>query len=311
MEKNKQSVYVATNELGRLKIGVSENVPRRMRQLQNSGGVAVNLEAVYHPHYINAQALERRVHQSLVGQRTDGEWFEGVSVNDALVRIESLDTPTKSFKKEINMNLAKVVVAGERLNLAKEQAGVNKFAVGLEWNQKKGIEADCDLSVMLLDADGKPIPGTNGKNKPKSLCFYLQQELPGVKSYGDNRTGEDDLFATPTGNDEQIDIDFSQLEKNVAQVVVIATTHSEVDGKPGNPLPFGRVAQPTLTIFGNEAATPAPLYTFEMDEDFSTATAVEVAKFYLRSGEWRYVSMGDEVGTESFGLMGIIKKYGI
>ncbi|CAL9981365.1 hypothetical protein VPHD81_0017 [Vibrio phage D81] len=217
----------------------------------------------------------------------------------------------KQPKKGNNMQLAKTVQAGERINLAKEQAGINKFAVGLEWNEKNGITADCDVSIVLLDKDGAIVPGSNGSNQPKCLCYYGQQSLPGVNSYGDNKTGNDDEVQTPTGNDEQIDVDFMSLDANVAQVLIVATTHSENAGQPGEPLPFGRVAVPVLTIFNNAGAQPQPLYKFELDEEHSMATAVEIAKFYLKDGQWRYVSMADEVGREAFGLQGIITKYGI
>lgn len=211
------------------------------------------------------------------------------------------------------MNLAKTVQAGERINLSKQVgAAVTKYAMGLNWNVKPGINADCDLSIVLLDEAGNIIPGSNGPNMPKCMCYYGQQELPGVKSYGDNQDGTDGAIQNPTNSDEQCDCDFSMLEPNVAQVLIIATTHSEVNGQPGSPLPFGRVAIPVLTIYNNtNGSSPVPLYTFELDEDASVATAVEVAKFYKKSGDWRYVSMIDEIGQDPYGLNGIVAKYNI
>lgn len=212
---------------------------------------------------------------------------------------------------ENKMNLAKTVVAGERINLSKQVgAAVTKYAVGMNWNEKAGITADCDISIILLDEAGTIIPGSNGPNMPKCMCYYGQLELPGVKSYGDNQTGNDSEVTTPTGSDEQVDVDFSMLGSEVSQVLIIATTHSEVNGAPGQPLPFGRVAVPVLTIYNN-TAEPQPLYTFELDEETSVATAVEVAKFYKKGGDWRYVSMADEVGQNPFGLTGIVEKYSI
>ena len=211
------------------------------------------------------------------------------------------------------MNLAKTVVAGERINLSKQVgATVTKYAIGMEWREKSGIVADCDISIVLLDEAGTIIPGTNGPNMPKCMCYYGQQELPGVKSYGDNLTGNDDEVQTPTKSDEQVDVDFAMLDSNVSQVLIIATTHSEVNGQPGEPLPFGRVATPVLTVYNNTNPEDAiPLYTFELDEEHSIATAVEIAKFYKKNDDWRYVSMADEVGKDAFGLNGIITKYNI
>jgi len=220
---------------------------------------------------------------------------------------------TAAANAPVGINLAKTVVAGQRINLSKEVGqSVTKYAVGMKWNEKAGIVADCDISILLLKEDGTPIPGMNGPNTPACMCFYLQPEIAGVKSYGDNRTGNDSEVQTPTRNDEQIDIDLSALPAGAEQVVIIATTHSEVNGQPGAPMPFGRVATPLLTIYNNtNPAAPNALYKFELDEEASVATAVEVAKFYRKNGEWRYVSMADEVGRDPFGLNGIVAKYRI
>ena len=225
----------------------------------------------------------------------------------------NFNQPSSTINNGVStMNLAKTVVAGERINLAKEQGeNVTKYAMGLMWNQKPGIVVDCDLSIVLLDVNDNVVPGSNGPNMPKCLVYYGQKEVPGVKSYGDNRTGDNSEFSTPTGSDEQIDVDLAQLEPNVNAVMIVATTHSEVNGAPGTPIPFGRAAKPVLTIYKNMSVPAEPLYKFELDEDFSAATSVEVAKFYKKDGQWRYVSMADQVGTHAFGLQGIIDKFGI
>lgn len=212
----------------------------------------------------------------------------------------------------MNMNLAKSVSTGERVNLAKEQGSLSQYAVGLNWNEKAGITADCDVSVVLLKEDGTIIQGKGGANQPNCLCYYGNQKLKGVMSYGDNLTGNDSEIQTPSNSDEQIDIDLNNLPIEVAQVLIVATTHSELNGQPSTPLPFGRVAKPVLTVFNNSnSRSPIPLYNFELDEEFCMATAVEIAKFYKRNGQWMYVSMADEVGKHAFGLQSILDKFKI
>lgn len=239
----------------------------------------------------------------------------------------NFDTPTTAPQTTspqqgaVSMNLSKAVAveAGERINLSKAVGeAVTQYAVGMNWNPKAGLQADCDITIVLLDEAGAVIPGSNGPNQPKCMCYYNQLELPGVKSYGDNLTGDDSEVQTPTQSDEQIDVDFAKLDANVAQVLIVATTHSEImdaagkpTGTPDRPIPFGRVAVPLLVIFNNSKQPAEPLYTFELDEEASVATAVEVAKFYKKSGDWRYVSMADEVGKDAFGLNGIVAKYAI
>ncbi len=225
----------------------------------------------------------------------------------------------KVEKKTMNLSKAQVVTTGERLNLSK--AFGNKFTkpvVGLEWNTKAGITVDCDLSIVLLDENDKIIPGVVAAGQPNCLAFYGNQTLPGVSLYEDNQTGDDSETDTPTGCDEQADIDFTALDPRVAQIVIVATTHSEdsksTPEKPiaGTPVPFGRAAKPRVIIFEETSKGEYdPKITYELDEENSTATAVEVAKFYKRNGEWMYTSMGDEKGTHAFGLQAMLDTYGI
>lgn len=228
-------------------------------------------------------------------------------------------TFNKVEKEIMNLSKAQVVTTGERLNLSKAFGSkFTKPVVGLEWNPKAGIVVDCDLSIILLDADGNIIPGAKAAGQPNCLAFYGNQEIEGVKLYGDNLTGDDEETSCPTGCDEQADIDFDALPANAAQAVVVATTHSEAANstpeKPikGTAIPFGRAAKPRIIIFEETAKGEYdPKITYELDEENSTATAVEVAKFYKRNGEWIYTSMGDEKGTDAFGLQAMLDTYGI
>lgn len=214
-----------------------------------------------------------------------------------------------------SINLAKQVVAGERINLSKEQNGLEKYAVGITWNEKPGVVADCDISVVLLDSVGGPVLGHvgNDPNKPRCLLYYHNQKMPGVKSYGDNLTGSDEDINTPTGESEQIDIDLGALEADVASLLILCSTHSEKNKKPGTPMFFGKVAAPVLTVYNNtNSDAPVPLYTYKLDEEYSNGTAIEIGKLYKKdNGDWMYTSLGDIVGIDAFGLESVLKKYSI
>lgn len=210
----------------------------------------------------------------------------------------------------MKLSKAQVVTTGERVNLSKV-FGTNftKPVVGLEWNPKAGIVVDCDLSVILLDKSGKVVP--NG------LAFYNNQDIQGVHLHDDNKTGDDSETSTPSGCDEQADIDFNVLALEVDQVVIVATTHSEAANSTsenpiaGEPVTFGKAAKPRVIIFEEDNGVFEPKITYELDEENSTATAVEVAKFYKRNGEWVYTSLGDEKGTHAFGLKALVETYDI
>lgn len=243
--------------------------------------------------------------------------------------------------------LSKAVVAGERVNLSKAfatatGADIKQWALGLSWNPKPGFKADCDVSVLVC-RNGAAIPGTNpvpgapvnpqtgiAPQISKALCFYGQLELPGLKSYGDNTDGVDGAFATPTRCDEQIDVDLDSIFLPYGgpiegdEVIIIATTHNEQRDVHGNPnglpasqLHLGKVGSPMLRVYDNtNPSAPVEKFHFELDEDYSCATAVDVAKFYFKGGTWRYVSMNDVVSdganlAHAFGLQAILDKFNI
>jgi stress response protein SCP2 len=55
--------------------------------------------------------------------------------------------------------------------------------------------------------------------------------------------------------------------------------------------------------------TNAALYEFDLSEDASRGTAVEMARIYLKDNEWRFTTLGDIIGTSPNGLEDIINKY--
>lgn len=208
---------------------------------------------------------------------------------------------------------AQTVEVGQKINLSKAVGrAVTKYAIGMEWDEKDGMKADVDVSLILFK-DGSPLPGNNNGGTPNCLVFYGRLEAAGIKAYGDNTTGDNAEFTTTTGCDEQVDIDLSAVE--VDEIRVFASTHSEMyeNGQPtgveGDPIIFGRVANPVVTVFDNTASPAKPLYDVELDEEADMATSVEVAKFYLHKGDWKFTSMADEIGRTAFGLNGIISKY--
>jgi predicted GIY-YIG superfamily endonuclease len=71
----KKQVYIIFNELLNLiKIGVTNNIPRRLRQLECSSGC--KLELYYHTEPIyNATKIEKSLHQYFNLKRKEGEYF--------------------------------------------------------------------------------------------------------------------------------------------------------------------------------------------------------------------------------------------
>ena len=76
------SVYLFKSSLGYYKIGISENVPRRLKQFSK---LPFDVEYVYHKEVKYPRMLEHSLHKMYKNYRIDngGEWFS-LSLEDVI-----------------------------------------------------------------------------------------------------------------------------------------------------------------------------------------------------------------------------------
>jgi tellurium resistance protein TerD len=168
------------------------------------------------------------------------------------------------------------------LNLTKGQrvdVGLQKVAIGLGWNPdplaSPGQGFDLDATAFLV--------GENGKCAGEAhVVFYNNLESPdkSVRHSGDNRTGEGD------GDDETIYVNLGTIDAKITEVV-IAVTIDEAEARRQN---FGQVRDAFIRIY--DSANGQELLKYELDEDFSTETAVEFGRIYKRNGAWKFEAIG-------------------
>ena len=190
----------------------------------------------------------------------------------------------------MSVNLQK----GGRVSLSKEIPGLNRVLVGLGWDTNSsdtGAEFDLDASAFLLDKNGKV---ANDKN----FVFYnnLNSADGAVTHTGDNRTGEGD------GDDESIKVDFSKLSKDITEIAIVVTIHDATQRKQN----FGMVRNAFMRIV--DESNNKEIAKYDLEEDFSTETAVEFGKLYFKDNEWRFNAIGS--GFKG-GLSEFCKKYGV
>jgi tellurium resistance protein TerD len=185
------------------------------------------------------------------------------------------------------------VSAGERINLSKEQAGLKKFKIGLSWDVKEGVVADLDASLVILGDNEKMLTDD-------SIVFYnkLEAYSGAIKHSGDERSG------AAEGDDETIMVDLSRLPADVKIMLAVITIYG---AGQSTPVTFGRVKNASVRLYNGD--TNQALYQFDLTEDASRGTAVEMARIYLKDGEWRFTTLGDIVGTSANGLEDIVNKY--
>jgi len=181
---------------------------------------------------------------------------------------------------------------GGRVNLSKEAPSMDKMTVGLGWDANAsdtGAGFDLDASVFLIGANGKT-------SNEKNFVFYnnLKSLDNSVEHLGDNTTGEGD------GDDEKVKIELSKVGADVQEIIFVVTIH-EADSRNQN---FGQVNNSFIRIMddsnGNEIAK------YELDEDYSSETAIEFGKLYRKDGSWRFQAVGTGFNA---GLQGFVDKY--
>lgn len=190
------------------------------------------------------------------------------------------------------VNLSK----GGRVNLSKENPGLNKVSVGLGWDSRvtDGAEFDLDASVFLLDESGK------ARTQADFVFYNNMTALDGaVQHMGDNRTGEGE------GDDEQVKLDLGAiLSKGAAvQKLAFVVTIHEAEQRGQN---FGQVENAFIRVVDD--VSDEEIVRYDLSEDYSTETAMVFGELYLKSGEWRFSAVGQGF---SGGLGALIGKYGL
>ncbi len=160
--------------------------------------------------------------------------------------------------------------------------------VELGWtpNASPGEEFDLDASAFMLGANGR-IPGD------KFFVFYNNQTSPdgAVKSDGDDLTGDDG---------EQLHVDLDRVNPNVQEVLFTVTIY-EAASRHQN---FGQISSAYIQIRNTD--TGNVLARYDLNEDFSTETAVEFARLYRENGVWKFQALGN---GRNGGLEALVAKY--
>jgi len=172
------------------------------------------------------------------------------------------------------INLSK----GQKVDLTKGNPGLKNIMAGLGWDVNafdSGGDFDLDAAAFMLGADGK-CPSD------KEFIFYgnLVHASQAVKHLGDNLTGEGE------GDDEQIEIDFSQAPADIEKIAFTVTIY-DAEARRQN---FGQVSNAFIRIVNS--ATGEEMIRYDLGEDFSIETAIVVGELYRNNGEWKFNAIG-------------------
>lgn len=183
---------------------------------------------------------------------------------------------------------------GGRVSLSKEVPGLKNIKVGLGWDANAtdtGAQFDLDASAFLVGADGKVLSDSH-------FIFYNNATSPcgAIVHQGDNRTGDGE------GDDEVIDIDLSKVDATVDKIIFTVTI-DEAEARGQN---FGQVNNSFIRIVNQEGG--AEIAKYELDEDYSSETAINFGELYRKNGGWNFKAVGAGFND---GLAGFCNMYGV
>ena len=207
----------------------------------------------------------------------------------------------------ISINLSK----GQNINLSKENPGLKKVLVGLQWDPRTTTGADFDLDASAF------ICGPGPKvMKDSNFVFFnnTQNKNNSVTHFGDNKTGNG------KGDDEIIVVDLATLPTDNNRIVFGVTIHDAVARSQN----FGQVPASAIRICDGEkidayksqnpSATMVDIAElkigeiaiFDLQENYSTETAMVMGELYLNGGEWKFRAIGQGFSN---GLQGLLNDY--
>ncbi|OTG92785.1 TerD family protein [Acinetobacter sp. ANC 3832] len=182
---------------------------------------------------------------------------------------------------------------GGNLSLSKTDPSLTHVLIGLGWDARAtdGVDFDLDASAFLL--------GSNDKvRSEQDFIFYNQTRSPegSVEHTGDNRTGAGD------GDDESVKIDLSKVPADVQKIAITVTIH-EGQNRGQN---FGQVQNAFIRVVNDQSNVE--IVRFDLNEDYSTETAMIFGELYRHNGEWKFRAVGQGYNG---GLQAMCSQYGI
>ncbi len=182
---------------------------------------------------------------------------------------------------------------GGNLSLSKTDPSLTQVLIGLGWDARAtdGVDFDLDASAFLLGANDK----VRGEH---DFIFYNQTRSPegSVEHTGDNRTGDGD------GDDEAVKIDLSKVPTDVHKVAITVTIH-DAESRGQN---FGQVQNAFIRVVNDQSHVE--IVRFDLNEDYSTETAMIFGELYRHNGEWKFRAVGQGYNG---GLSAMCRQYGI
>ncbi|MFJ7953786.1 TerD family protein [Lysinibacillus sp. NPDC096418] len=196
---------------------------------------------------------------------------------------------------------------GQRVDLTKGNAGLNKIKVGLGWDpvsQGKsggflgglfsgggggGRDVDCDASVLMLQED-KLRAGDD-------IVYFgkLVSKCNSIQHSGDNLTGDGD------GDDEVITIELGSVPAQYNKLVFVVNIYDAAGRKQH----FGMIQNAYIRVY--DGTTGNELIRYNLTDNYSDLTTLVCGEIYRNGNEWKFAAVGN--GTNDVKLGDVARRY--
>lgn len=188
---------------------------------------------------------------------------------------------------------------GSRINLQKEAPQLKRLRFELSWkpnNTDTGEKFDLDATAFGLKIDPAGNPKLAGNDADFMVFYNVTSSVDGSMTHsGDNKTGDGD------GPDEIITVDLQKLSTQVDEISFVVTIF-DADVRRQN---FGQVPSSSIALVDDE--TNVVIARYDLEEDFSTETAVQFGSLYRKDGGFAFKAIGAGYAK---GLDAFVRAYG-
>ena len=179
---------------------------------------------------------------------------------------------------------------GQRVDLTKGNAGLNRIIVGLGWDpveQKKGwfssapANIDCDTSVIMLQNDRL------SDNQDIVYFGRLKSACGSVVHSGDNLTGEG------SGDDETITVSLNDVPAKYNKLVFVVNIYDSYKRKQH----FGMIRNAYIRVIN--PTNNQELIRYNLSDDYDNQTSLITGEIYRHNGEWKFAALGNSTQDRS------------
>lgn len=184
------------------------------------------------------------------------------------------------------------LVKGQKIDIKKDNPSLNNLELRLGWDTNKydgGEDFDLDSCIGLV--------GENGNcSKDSNFVYFQNLESNGARHFGDNLTGKGD------GDDEIIAITLDKIDADVNALNLHVVIYAGAQRNQN----FGQVSNAYVKVV--DVDTNKEICKYDLAEDYSIETMVNVAKLYRHDGSWKIQAIGE--GSQG-GFPEILKTIGL